>query len=105
MNVKDLKSYIKLHKIKYKTISEKSGIPVGTLRNIFSNSDINPRYGTIEKIEKALGIDGTHNFVQKYYTNEEEQLVTDYRNLSSKDKRLVSVIIKEMNDTKPEKHS
>ena len=96
MNVKELKSYIKLHKIKYQTISEKSGIPIGTLRNIFSNSDIDPRYGTIEKIERALGINDLQGFAQRYYTNEEEVLITKFRDLSDRDKRLVFVLVSEM---------
>ena len=95
MNVKELKSYIKKHKIKYQTISEKSGIPLGTIRNIFSNSNIDPRYSTIEKIENALDIkdDG---FAKEYFSMEEENIIKDYRVLSEKDKKLFIEILRDM---------
>ena len=100
MNIKDLKQYIKLHKIKYQEISDKSGIPVGTLRNIFSNANIDPRYGTIEKIETALGINDRLTLAQNYYSDEEQNVIKQYRNLSERDKKIIKDILKEMNQNK-----
>ena len=93
MNIKELKKYIKIHKIKYQVIADKSGIPIGTLRNLFSNSEIDPRYSTIEKIEKALGIDTGVSIAQTYYTSEERELIENYKSLSEKDKKVVSALL------------
>ena len=56
MTVEQVKAYIKKNKITYQKLSEKSGIPIGTLKNIFSKCEINPRIDTMQAIEKALGI-------------------------------------------------
>lgn len=98
MNVSELKDFIKNHKIKYKTIAQKSGIPEGTLRNIFSNSNIDPRYSTIEKIEKALGLQTEQSLSQTYFSENEKALIATYRSLSERDKRIANVILKELND-------
>ncbi len=105
MTVSELKSYIKEKKIKYKTISEKSGIPLGTLRNIFSNSqNINPRIDTIRKIEQALDIDTTPKFVETYYTAQEERLIQIYRTLSDRDKKMVDNIFNSFVSDVPSKN-
>lgn len=56
MTVEQVKTYLKKNKITYKTLSEKSGIPAGTLKNIFSQCKINPRLDTMQAIEEALGL-------------------------------------------------
>lgn len=96
MNIEEIKKYVKLHKIKYKTISDKSGIPLGTLRNIFSNAKSNPRYDTIKKIEQALQMFEGQKIAEKYYTENEEQLIELYRKLSEKDKKLLFFIAQKM---------
>ena len=98
MTIKEIKKYIRIHKIRYKTISEKSGIPLGTLRNIFSNAEIDPRISTVQKIEKALEIEEGARLAEKYYTLEEESLIDEFRALSPRDKQIVLKIVKEMAD-------
>lgn len=39
----------------YTQLSEKSGIPVGTLQKIFNGETASPRYSTIQALEEALG--------------------------------------------------
>lgn len=56
MTVEQVKTYLKKNKITYQTLSEKSGIPIGTLKNIFSKCAINPRLDTMQAIEEALGL-------------------------------------------------
>lgn len=51
-----LKSYAKSSNITYDLIYEKSGIPVSTLKKIFSGKTVNPRLDTVQAIERALGI-------------------------------------------------
>ena len=40
-------------------ISARSGVPLNTLKNIFSGRTTNPRIDTIRAIEKALGLETT----------------------------------------------
>lgn len=98
MTINEIKKYIKIHKIRHKTISEKSGIPLGTIRNILSNADIDPRASTLERIEKALEIDNGTELAEIYYTTEEERVISEYRSLSARDKRLIIKLMKEMNE-------
>lgn len=56
MQVAEIKCYLKKNKITYEELSSRSGIPVGTLKNIFSKCTINPRIDTMQAIEEALGL-------------------------------------------------
>ena len=56
MDIMELKKYLKEHKITYKMLAEKSGVPESTIKNIFGGFTQNPRIDTIEAIERALGI-------------------------------------------------
>ena len=37
-------------------IAELSGLPIGTVQKIFSGETASPRYGTVQKLEKVLGL-------------------------------------------------
>lgn len=56
MTIIEIKSYMKENKITYKMLSEKSGIPLGTLKEIFRGRIKNPRIDTMKAIENALKI-------------------------------------------------
>ena len=56
MQVAEIKSYLKKNKITYDTLSESSGIPIGTIKSIFSGRTPNPRLDTMQAIEEALGL-------------------------------------------------
>ncbi len=56
MQIQQIKSYLKKNKITYIELSEKSGIPLGTLKNIFSKCNTNPRNDTMQAIQEALGL-------------------------------------------------
>lgn len=60
MNVAEIKKHIKQHKITYEALSEQSGIPIGTIKSIFSGRTPNPRLDTMQAIERALGISREH---------------------------------------------
>lgn len=57
MTLEEIKSYLKVNKITYKKLSEQSGVPESTLKNLFSGATTNPRISTMQAIERALGID------------------------------------------------
>lgn len=56
MQIAEIKTYLKKNKITYEELSSKSGIPLGTLKNIFSKCATNPRLDTMQAIEEALGL-------------------------------------------------
>ena len=53
--IQEIKDYMKSNKITQKELSDKSGIPLQTLRKIFSGLTANPRIDTMQAIEQALG--------------------------------------------------
>lgn len=55
MDITTLKQKKKNVKMTLNEISEKSGIPLNTLKNIFSERTKNPRIDTLTAIEQALG--------------------------------------------------
>ena len=59
MNISEIKKYMKANKITQIELSEKSGIPLQTLRGIFSGKTQNPRIDTMQAIENALEIEST----------------------------------------------
>lgn len=57
MTILEIKSFMKTNKITYEMLSKKSGIPLTTLKYIFSGKTENPRIDTMRAIETALEID------------------------------------------------
>ena len=53
-----LKSYLKKVKMTYEQLAEKSGVSVSTLKDIFRGATTGPRIATVQRIERALGIEG-----------------------------------------------
>lgn len=56
MEIKELKEYLKEHKITYAELSEMSGVSISTITKIFGGFAKYPRIDTMQAIEKALGI-------------------------------------------------
>lgn len=56
MQVAEVKSYLKKHKITYEQLATMSGIPIGTIKSVFSGRTPNPRLDTMQAIEEALGL-------------------------------------------------
>lgn len=56
LTIQEIKDYMKEHKISQKVLADKSGIPLQTLRKIFSGLTENPRLDTMQAIERALGL-------------------------------------------------
>ena len=68
----------------YQDIANQSGLPLGTIKNIFAGYTPDPRESTIRAIEQALGVE-TH-LIHVYhnnspYSNEEQALIESYRKL------------------------
>ncbi len=58
MEIKEIKKELKKRKISYENLSSLSGVPLNTLKNIFSERTPHPRIDTMQAIERALGITG-----------------------------------------------
>ena len=63
MTIEQIKDYMKREKITQIELSEKSGIPLQTLRKIFSGIVRNPRIDTMQAIEKALGVSDENTYI------------------------------------------
>ena len=55
--IKEIKAFMKAQSITYQQLSDTSGIPLNTLKNIFRGKTLHPRIDTIQAIERALGLD------------------------------------------------
>lgn len=64
----ELKNALKTKDINYDELSSLSGIPVSTIKSIFSGRTPNPRVDTVQAIETALGIGGSSfsNFLSRF---------------------------------------
>lgn len=56
MSIQELKAYLKRHKITYEELSIKSGVAIGTIRDIMRGATQSPRIDTMQAIYKALGL-------------------------------------------------
>jgi transcriptional regulator with XRE-family HTH domain len=74
MDIQSIKEYLKNKKITYEQLSELSGIPLNTIKNIFSRRTPNPRVDTMQAIECALGITNERADAPAY-TEDEKKLL------------------------------
>lgn len=83
MTIQEIKDYMKRENITQIELSEKSKIPLQTIRKIFSGIVKNPRIDTMQAIEKALGLieENKDNQNTEYLTEDEKQLLRAYRSL------------------------
>jgi transcriptional regulator with XRE-family HTH domain len=93
MDVLKIKSIMKSRKITYEELSEKSKIPLNTLKNIFRGKTLNPRIDTVEAIEKALGLDKE---VVQGVSDEEKELMELIKQLPNESTKELIEIIKQL---------
>ena len=70
----------------YQDISDRSGIPLGTIKNIFAGYTPDPRESTIKAIEQALGVETRITHVHKTepaLSLEEQNILKNFRKLPS----------------------
>ena len=70
MSIQEVKAYMKAHNITYQELSDRSGIPLNTLKNIFRGKTLHPRTDTWEAILSALGLSNE----EPEYTEDEKEL-------------------------------
>lgn len=54
MTVKEIKKFLKDHKVTYEQFAEVSGLPLNTLKNVCSERTPNPRVDTMQAIEQGI---------------------------------------------------
>lgn len=94
MTIEDIKKYIKMNGISQIELADRSGVPLQTLRGIFSGRTLHPRIDTMQAIEKALGFNekvqltseeiaaGISLTRKENLTPEEDDLLYAFRKLS-----------------------
>lgn len=95
MNIEELKAYMKSKGVSQIELSQKTGIPLQTLRKIFSGNVVAPRIDTMQAIYKALGLyeGGEEILVPK-------ELLEDFQSLSEENKQRVIGYIKALTEAK-----
>ncbi len=101
MEIQATKAYLKANKMTYEQLSEKSGIPLNTIKNILSGRTPNPRIDTIQAIERALDL----NPSSIEWTDEEKAagVVPNYREKLSADETEVIDMYRAIKSEKGEK--
>lgn len=98
MEIEDIKIELKKRHINYDKLSVMTGISKSAIAKIMSGIAKNPRIDTIRKIEKALDLENDPApLVTPYLTEEEEEIVNIYKNLSERDKELFLTVARRMN--------
>lgn len=83
--------------MKIETLSQKSGVPISTLKKILSGATKDPQIDTIKAIARALECtleDFDDNSNLKNYSAVEKKLIADYRKLDDYSKEVVQVVIR-----------
>lgn len=57
LTIEDLKRKTKEKRLTYEELYERSGVPVGTIKQIFCGRTPSPKYDTVCAIMRALGLD------------------------------------------------
>lgn len=89
MTIQEIKELMKKNKITQIELSNKSGIPLQTLRKIFSGVVEHPRIDTMEAIIQALELNDKIEEKQNKLTSDEIELLEIYRRIPEKDRKYV----------------
>lgn len=80
MTIQEIKALMREKNITQIELSEKSNIPLQTLRKVFSGHTQNPRVDTMQAIERALGIDNQQQKTpDTEFNDDERELIEAYR--------------------------
>lgn len=82
------------HDMTVQELSDKSGIPFETLKNIIYNQSLNPRTSTMMAIGKVFGVSINYLLGEPFITPEESALVEYYRRCGRHGKSVIELIAK-----------
>lgn len=95
MNIEELKAYMKSKGVSQIELSQKTGIPIQTLRKIFSGNVVAPRIDTMQAIYKALELSEGGEPM-----NVPKELIDKYKRLNDIDKQKVIGYMQALLETK-----
>lgn len=73
-------------------LSNLSGVTLDTIRSIFTGRVKNPRLDTIQAIEKVLELGEFNPLTREYLTEQEEDLLRRFKNLTKENKNLLLLL-------------
>lgn len=95
MSVEEIKTYLKHHKITYEELANKSGVAIGTIRDIMRGATQAPRIDTMQAIYKALELSEGGEPM-----NVPKELIDNYERLNDIDKQRVIGYMQALLETK-----
>lgn len=103
MTIQQIKTYLKANKITYDELSVRSGVPIGTLKHVFSGVTKNPRIDTVQAIERALELKKTPSTdkTAEPLTEAEGQLLGAYRQLVPSMQDYILEMVKKLVESQP----
>lgn len=98
IDIERLKEAKKRMKITYEELSSISGVPISTIYDLFRGVTTDPRAGTLEAIERALGLseEGYKSTMAIDVTPLEEEILNELHTMSDEDKQLFLILLKKM---------
>lgn len=92
--IQEIKAYMKQNNITYQELSDRSGIPLNTLKNIFCGKTKHPRIDTMQAIERALGIEEEKTPPDDDLSEGEMLLLDLFRNASEEQQQMVLQLLR-----------
>lgn len=89
MDKDSLKNILKNSNITYQELSEKSGVPIDTIKKFMSGNTHKLRKFNEEAIKNSITTIKSEQIVQNYITSEEEEVLNIYRKLSKSNKEII----------------
>lgn len=89
MDKDSLKNILKNSNITYQELSEKSGVPIDTIKKFMSGSTHKLRKFNEEAIKNSITTIKSEQIVQNYISSDEEEVLTIYRKLSNANKEVI----------------
>ena len=89
MGLEKIAEYKKALGLTTDELSQRSGVPIGTLNKILSGATKDPKLETLKSIARVLGLSlndfddtvAAHGDVNKFWTDEELQKIEEYKKL------------------------
>jgi transcriptional regulator with XRE-family HTH domain len=102
--IQEIKMFMKANNITYQQLSDMSGIPLNTIKNIFRGKTQNPRIDTMQAIERALGLSAdTKKSPPPGMTESEEQWLELYNLLTEENRELLIQLVGAFKDLPAER--
>ena len=87
MDINLIKTVMRERKMTQKDLSDMTGVPLQTIKYIFTGRTLYPRIDTVEAIEKALGLDKSEDIA---ISAEDRELIELIKQLSDEETKELS---------------